>query len=103
MKYCSKCGNPMEDEMLFCQKCGAKVAEPSTAATTLKKYENALSAQNNVIQDHSVKPRRGMKILSIICCVFAILYVPMSIIVGPFMLSMTAFFLHFGTNVLCPV
>ncbi len=92
MKYCSKCGNPMEDEMLFCQKCGAKVAEPSTAATTLKKYENALSAQNNVIQDHSVKPRRGMKILSIICCVFAILYVPMSIIVGPFMLSMTAFF-----------
>lgn len=92
MKYCSNCGNPMEDEMLFCQKCGTKVADPSTTATTLKKYENAHSTQNNVVQDHSGKPRKGMKILSIICCVFAVLYVPMSIIVGPFMLSMTAFF-----------
>lgn len=26
MKYCVKCGNPMEDDMLFCQKCGAQVA-----------------------------------------------------------------------------
>lgn len=24
MKYCAKCGNPMEDDMMFCQKCGAK-------------------------------------------------------------------------------
>ena len=24
MKYCTKCGNQMEDDMLFCQKCGMK-------------------------------------------------------------------------------
>lgn len=24
MKYCVKCGNPMDDAMQFCQKCGAK-------------------------------------------------------------------------------
>lgn len=24
MKYCTKCGNPMEDDMLFCQRCGLK-------------------------------------------------------------------------------
>ena len=24
MKYCAKCGNPMADDMLFCQKCGTK-------------------------------------------------------------------------------
>ena len=25
MKYCTKCGNQMADDMLFCQKCGTKV------------------------------------------------------------------------------
>ena len=24
MKYCTKCGNQMSDEMIFCQKCGEK-------------------------------------------------------------------------------
>lgn len=24
MKYCAKCGNPMDDDMMFCQKCGTK-------------------------------------------------------------------------------
>ena len=28
MKYCSKCGNPMEDDMRFCQKCGARAETP---------------------------------------------------------------------------
>lgn len=29
MKYCYKCGNPMEDDMSFCQKCGTRAMEPS--------------------------------------------------------------------------
>lgn len=27
MKYCSKCGAPMNDDALFCSKCGTKVEE----------------------------------------------------------------------------
>ena len=93
MKYCSKCGNPMEDEMLFCQKCGTKVAEPSPADTAINGYENVASTKkDDVVQDHSDKPRRGMKIISIVCGVFAVIYALMSIITEPFMLSMTAFF-----------
>ncbi len=91
MKYCSNCGNPMKDEMLFCQKCGTKAAEPSTA-TTLKKIENTHSAKKDIIQDYSGIPRRGMKILSIICAILAIAYVPMSFIRELFLLSATAFF-----------
>ena len=92
MKYCSNCGNPMKDEMLFCQKCGSKAAEPSTTATTLKKIENTHSAKKDIIQDYSGIPRRGMKILSIICAILAIAYVPMSFIRELFLLSATAFF-----------
>ena len=29
MKYCVKCGNPMDDAMQFCQKCGAKCVTPT--------------------------------------------------------------------------
>ncbi len=25
MNYCVKCGNPVDDDMLFCPKCGAKI------------------------------------------------------------------------------
>ena len=27
MKYCTKCGAPMNDDALFCPKCGNKVEE----------------------------------------------------------------------------
>lgn len=29
MKYCVKCGSPMDDEMQFCQRCGAKCVSPA--------------------------------------------------------------------------
>lgn len=32
MKYCVKCGNPMDDAMQFCQKCGAKCVTPTDEA-----------------------------------------------------------------------
>lgn len=92
MKYCSKCGNPMEDEMLFCQKCGARVEEPLTGDTTIREHENAQSNKKDVESGQSGKPRKGMKNLSIVCVVFAIIYALMSIFTKPFMLSMTAFF-----------
>lgn len=92
MKYCSKCGAPMEDEMLFCQKCGTRAANPSTANTTDNEPKNAQSNKRDVLQGQPGKPRKGMKILAIVCGVFAIIYALMSIIAGPFMLSMTLFF-----------
>lgn len=53
MKYCAKCGNPMEDDMIFCQKCGTKFegvvsTAPSDIETKLakmKKYNLVIDAQ----------------------------------------------------------
>lgn len=92
MKYCSNCGNPMEDEMFFCQKCGTKAAVPSTTNTASNGYENETSTKMDVDQGHSDNPRKGMKILSIVCGVFAVIYALMSVILYPSILAMTALF-----------
>lgn len=92
MKYCSKCGNPMEEEMTFCQKCGTRVTEPPTAGVTVNGHDITQSDKKNVVQGQSNKPRKGMKILAVVCGTFAILYILLSIITEPSMLSMTAFF-----------
>lgn len=36
MKYCAKCGNPMEDDMMFCQKCGTR-------------FEGTVSSPNGIV------------------------------------------------------
>lgn len=41
MKYCAKCGNPMEDDMMFCQKCGTKFE--GVVATTSSEIEIKLA------------------------------------------------------------
>lgn len=52
MKYCAKCGNPMEDDMMFCQKCGTKFEGMITAQNDIevklakmKKYNLVIDAQ----------------------------------------------------------
>lgn len=40
MKYCVKCGNPMDDEMLFCQKCGAQCVIPADEANNSPHHNN---------------------------------------------------------------
>ena len=53
MKYCAKCGNPMEDEMMFCQKCGTKFEsvvstiqnDIEAKVARMKKYNLVLDAQ----------------------------------------------------------
>ena len=40
MKYCIKCGNPMDDEMLFCQKCGAQCVIPANEANYSTQHNN---------------------------------------------------------------
>lgn len=53
MKYCTKCGNPMEDDMMFCQKCGTKFegvvstiqSEIEVKLAKMKKYNLVIDAQ----------------------------------------------------------
>ncbi len=53
MKYCSKCGNQMEDDMMFCQKCGTKFvgvvsddqSEIEIQLAKMKKYNLVLDSQ----------------------------------------------------------
>lgn len=53
MKYCAKCGNPMEDDMMFCQKCGTKFegvvsttkSEIEVKLAKMKKYNLVIDAQ----------------------------------------------------------
>ena len=54
MKYCAKCGNPMEDDMMFCQKCGTKFEGVIASAQTgiedkiakMKKYNLVIDASS---------------------------------------------------------
>ena len=99
MKYCYKCGNPLEDDMLFCQKCGTKAVEqsaPNDSARPYAKehtyseqmYEQGVDKNTDVTSDKVNKCkqpqqaqtpvntlRKSMKIWMIVCIVFAGLYV----------------------------
>ena len=52
MKYCANCGNPMEDDMLFCQKCGTKFQDiVITKGANLDKLEKM--KKYNLVLDSS--------------------------------------------------
>ena len=107
MKYCTKCGNQMADDMLFCQKCGTKVVslepeQPISQPTTQTPQPQQTYCTQPTYSSAPVTPvkkqakiRTGMKVGMIICFVFAGLYALISIGV-PFILSMTFFFLVLG-------
>lgn len=95
MKYCYKCGNPMEDDMLFCQKCGTKVNEQyhqeETSAQDTKEHsepnqkneqnlkeasdfvteEPYISYQSQQTQVPTKTLRKSMKIGMIACLILA--------------------------------
>lgn len=81
MKYCSKCGNQMADDMLFCQKCGTKSvnvdidkAEETTAANS-RPYEAPISNRSETrVENKNRTMRKGMKVGMIICFVLAGIY-----------------------------
>ena len=55
MKYCAKCGNPMEDDMMFCQKCGTKFeAVLSTAQSDIEVKIAKMKKYNLVIDSSSM-------------------------------------------------
>lgn len=43
MKYCVKCGNPMNDDMLFCQKCGTKSEMMVSSDAEIEEKMNSLN------------------------------------------------------------
>lgn len=51
MKYCANCGNQMNDDMLFCQKCGTKYAGAESNPLKIKIDE---LKKSNLIVDTSV-------------------------------------------------
>lgn len=96
MKYCSNCGNKMEDDMLFCQACGTKFvtvpveepkndppieqAEANTTSSKKKQKESRFKA-NKTTKESSGVPK-GMKFGKNICVVFAVLYVLLGLMIG---------------------
>jgi len=48
MKYCTKCGNPMEDGMVFCYKCGTDLK--TAPAHTINKLSYGLKAVECLLQ-----------------------------------------------------
>lgn len=70
MKFCTKCGQQMTDEMIFCQNCGTKnsSAQSNTSDSSSQMYPSANFEQKNT---ESIKLRTGMMIWMIIFFVFA--------------------------------
>lgn len=98
MKYCSKCGNQMADDMLFCQKCGTRsvVENTDTQEAEKPKFEPAHTATINnyhsepSVKNNTPKTRKGMKVGMIICFVFGAIYALISL-AEPAIFGMTLF------------
>lgn len=56
MKYCAKCGNPMEDDMMFCQKCGTKFEGVVSTAPSDIEVKLAKMKKYNLVIDASSMP-----------------------------------------------
>lgn len=88
MKFCSKCGNQMQDDMMFCQNCGTKFESEKPEEEVALNYSfQKADAQTSASQN---KIRRGMKIGAIICFVLAGIYGLISFAV-PVLFAMTLF------------
>ena len=83
MKYCSKCGNQMADDMLFCQKCGTKAAMIETSVSDEKVEAKTQATYTETANNFCAEPsmtktvptmRKGMKVGMIICFILAGIY-----------------------------
>ena len=108
MKYCSKCGNQMADDMMFCQKCGTRSVVENTELQEADKpkFESVHTASvNNYHNESSVKNnaptnRKGMKVGMTICFVFGAIYALISL-AEPAIFGMTLFCAILGIMFLC--
>ena len=106
MKYCVKCGNPMEDDMLFCQKCGTKSlpvpeeSEPRERATYTSDPEQSQQPDKAVLKASGrakakKKKKNSSKTAATVMFILAAIYALMSVGI-PQMLGMTFFLIVLG-------
>lgn len=89
MKYCTKCGHQMADDMMFCQKCGTKVgsiAQPMQEVPQRSTPQYALQYTQKPAITPKQKPRRILKGISIFCLFCAGLMILMSFVVDSTMI-----------------
>lgn len=83
MKYCPKCGSSMEDDMLFCQKCGTRIPDiddsDSVSAHTEESNQTQYEPESyDAGVNSQPSERNGMKKLLIACLLLA----GMTVLVG---------------------
>ncbi len=83
MKYCPKCGSSMEDDMLFCQKCGTRIPDiddsDSVSAHTEESNQTQYEPESyDAGVNSQPSERKGMKKLLIACLLLA----GMTVLVG---------------------
>lgn len=74
MKFCTKCGNQMEDDMVFCQKCGTKNLTIDSSLGNSKSQDFSAQIHNALPEQNSIKDiqaRTGMKVGMILSYIFA--------------------------------
>lgn len=74
MKFCTKCGNQMTDDMVFCQKCGTKDLSVEDTSFIQKEEQETSAPIHTASFEHNnanpVKLRTSMKIWMIVFFVF---------------------------------
>ena len=65
MKFCTKCGNQLNDDMDFCAKCGAKVISDTDTTSVQNEPQSAINAVD------PVKPRKSMLVWMTVFFIFA--------------------------------
>lgn len=109
MKYCSKCGNQMSDDMLFCQQCGTKAFVTDEDQKNKKETENKMpvyetetktNSSSHIAITQANKLRTSMKVWMIICFILSGIYALVAL-AEPSMLAMTLFLGILGIMFLC--
>lgn len=54
MKYCGKCGNLIEEDMAFCQKCGTKYIDKSTYEYEMQEKINRMKEYNLILEPTTI-------------------------------------------------
>lgn len=71
MKFCTKCGNQMTDDMVFCQKCGTKDLSAKDISSVQNEVQDFSAPIHTAVNMEPMKLRTSMKIWMIIFFVFA--------------------------------
>ena len=96
MKFCYKCGEQLNDEVVFCPKCGVKIDNAYSNNLNEEEVNQISDNGYNTSKKISTLPRKSMKIWAVICFVFAGIYTLMGSVVLQAMLSAAVLFLVLG-------